>query len=72
MQENLNDEQQQIFNFIKTMLERQHAGTFFVEGQPGRGKSFLINALSSMWHANNRIVLIMASSALSAICYPQG
>ena len=25
-----------------------------------------------MWHANNRIVLIMASSALSAICYPQG
>jgi len=72
MQENLNDEQQRIFNFIKATLECRHAGTFFVEGRPGRGKSFLINALSSMWRANNHIVLIVASSALSAICYPRG
>ena len=45
---------------------------FFIEGQLGRGKTFLINALTAILHVKGNIILIVGTSALSAIAYPHG
>ncbi|KAF9232084.1 hypothetical protein BU15DRAFT_32498, partial [Melanogaster broomeanus] len=53
------------------VLHHEHR-MFFIEGRPGRGKTFLIKAFSSMLRAQHHIVLIVGSSALSAVAYPRG
>ncbi|KAG1838443.1 hypothetical protein DFJ58DRAFT_668368, partial [Suillus subalutaceus] len=50
---------------------RQHC-MFFVEGRPGRGKTFMVNALSSTLRAEGHIILIVGSSALCATAYKRG
>ncbi|KAG2155144.1 uncharacterized protein EDB93DRAFT_1070091, partial [Suillus bovinus] len=45
---------------------------FFFEGHLGRGKTFLVKALSSALRAQENIVLIVGSSALCATAYDRG
>ena len=44
----------------------------FLEGRPGRGKTFLLKALAAHIRGSGRIVLIVASSALAATLYEGG
>ncbi|KAG1904000.1 uncharacterized protein F5891DRAFT_896432, partial [Suillus fuscotomentosus] len=45
---------------------------FFVEGQPGRGKMYMVNALASTLRASGHIILIVGSSALCTTAYKRG
>jgi hypothetical protein len=45
---------------------------FFLEGKPGRGKMFVINAICTALRAENHIALIVGSSALAATLYEGG
>jgi RecG-like helicase len=44
----------------------------FVEGRPGHGKTFVLNAVASHVRGNNRIALIVGTSALAATLYEGG
>ncbi|KIJ32635.1 hypothetical protein M422DRAFT_265517 [Sphaerobolus stellatus SS14] len=48
---------------------QQNSCPIFLEGKPGRGKTFLINALASHIHSQGKIALIVATSALAASMY---
>ncbi|KAI5999012.1 hypothetical protein EDC04DRAFT_2909156 [Pisolithus marmoratus] len=67
----LNAKQMNIFSTIYDTATRGTTSGFmaFIEGRPGRGKTFLIRALASTLHANDHIILIVGTSALSAIAY---
>ena len=45
---------------------------FFVEGKPGRGKSFVVDAICNQLRGQKFIVLIVGSSALAATLYEGG
>jgi hypothetical protein len=45
---------------------------FFLEGKPGRGKTFVVNAICSALQADNHIALIVGSSVLVATLYEGG
>jgi hypothetical protein len=45
---------------------------FFLEGKPGRGKTFVVNAICTALRAENHIALIVGSSALAATLYEGG
>ncbi|KAI5991771.1 hypothetical protein EDC04DRAFT_2583255, partial [Pisolithus marmoratus] len=70
----LNAEQMNIFSTIYDTATRGTTSGFmaFIEGRPGRGKTFLIRALASTLRANDHIILIVGTSALSAIAYHRG
>jgi hypothetical protein len=58
--------------YLGTNSETAQNNMFFIEGRPGRGKTFMVNALSCMLHASGHIILIVGSSALCATAYPRG
>ncbi|KAG1871218.1 hypothetical protein DFJ58DRAFT_722647 [Suillus subalutaceus] len=68
----LNPEQRHIFDVICDGIDSRRDATFFIEGRPGHGKMFMINALSSTLRAAGHIVLIVGSSALYATAYRRG
>lgn len=72
MCEALNAEQRHIFDVICDGIDSRRNATFFVEGRPGRGKTFMINALSSTLWAAGHIVIVVGSSALCATAYRRG
>ena len=45
---------------------------FFIEGKPGRGKTFLVDALCSHLRSEGLIILIVGTSALAAALYERG
>lgn len=73
LQAQLNDEQRHVFDFIYDHIADENNSThqFFIEGRPGRGKTFLIQTLLSRYRAEVHIILIVGTSALSAIAYPR-
>ncbi|KAI5984822.1 PIF1-like helicase-domain-containing protein [Pisolithus albus] len=70
----LNDEQSRIFDTIHRSIFSHDSDCtmFFIEGRPGRGKTFLIKALTAVLRRDSHIVLIVGSSALSATAYQRG
>jgi len=68
----MNVQQAQIFNDIYNALQTDHPVHFFIEGKPGRGKMFLINALTNTLRAHDCIVLICGTSGLAATLYTHG
>jgi hypothetical protein len=72
----LNEEQSHVFQLLHDTIvthEAHRVNTmFFIEGRPGRGKTFLIRALTAALRAQSIIVLIVGTSALSAIAYHRG
>jgi len=73
----MNAEQRTAFNSIQLFVSEytEHhlpASPLFLEGQPGRGKTFLVDALCSLLRAQNKIVLIVGSSTLAATLYEGG
>lgn len=69
-----NDEQHAIFPVLIEAINNQHSPnrSFFIEGRPGRGKTFLIQALLAHCRAEQHIIIIVGTSALSAIAYTRG
>ena len=65
----LNDEQREIFTLFWNSIQQCRQTIAFVEGCPGRGKTFLINALCTALRAQQHIVLIVGTSTLSAISF---
>ena len=45
---------------------------FFLEGKPGQGKTFVVNAICNQLRGENHIVLVVGSSALAATLYDGG
>ena len=45
---------------------------FFLEGKPGRGKTFVVDSICCQLRAQNLIVLVVGSSALAATLYEGG
>ena len=46
--------------------------SLFLEGQPGRGKMFVVDTICSALRAHRHIVLVVGSSALAATLYEGG
>lgn len=62
-----------LYNVITTSDKNQRKETtFFVDGKPGRGKTFVLDALSCKLRSEGRIVLIVGTSALAATLYERG
>ena len=74
----MNVEQKRIFNDLIDCVNNYVAsGTndsppFFIEGKPGRGKTFVVNAICCRLRGNGHIVLVVGSSALAATLYEGG
>jgi hypothetical protein len=45
---------------------------FFIEGRPGRGKTFLVDAICSSLRSDGLIILIVGTTALAATLYERG
>ena len=73
-------EQQQFFNLMYSSItlhennpENHHTPQlFFIKGKPGRGKSFLADALTCKFCAKGKIVLVIGTSALAAALHKHG
>lgn len=74
----MTDEQKQVFLSVTTAVNtytqtrQPHLSPLFLEGQPGRGKTFVVDAVCSALRAHGTIVLIVGSSALAATLYEGG
>lgn len=70
----LTEEQCNIFDDImhSVLNEDPNHIMSFIEGCPGRGKTFLIQTILATLCADFHIVLVVGTSALSAIAYHQG
>ena len=53
-------------------IHKHRMSTFFIEGKPGRGKTFVANALATKLRSEGYIVLIVATTALAATLYERG
>jgi hypothetical protein len=72
----MNDEQHYLFlslynDIINTNPQTPFHPTF-IEGLPGRGKTFLVNAIVNRLRADGNIVLVVGTSALAASLYQRG
>jgi chromosomal replication initiation ATPase DnaA len=74
----MNTEQRNVFSRIVDSVHtyaRERSSNFppfFLEGKPGRGKTFVVNAICNRLRGENHIVLIVGSSALAATLYDGG
>ena len=72
----MNFEQHSLFSMIYTNIINNTYETpcppIFVEGRPGRGKTFLMNAIVNKLRSQGKIVLIVGTSALAASLYERG
>jgi hypothetical protein len=72
MCQQLNEEQRRIFDHIGNAIHSQRDCVVFIEGRPGRGKTFLVKAISCTLRSLGKIVLIVGSTALCATAYDCG
>lgn len=78
MEQQMTGEQRDIFHHAIDVVKghehdsRSVADPIFIEGKPGRGKTFLVDALCSKIRGEGNIILIVGSSALSAALYERG
>jgi hypothetical protein len=74
----MNAEQREVFDEVLAAVirHRDHPSfwplPFFVEGRPGRGKTFLADTLGCKLRSEGHIVLIVSTSALAATLYDGG
>jgi len=74
----MNSEQKNIFTSVVlsatsyAQLGNKCVHPVFVEGKPGRGKTFVVEAISNQLRGQKLIVLIVGSSALAATLYEGG
>ncbi|THH18147.1 hypothetical protein EW146_g2793 [Bondarzewia mesenterica] len=74
MYSSLTTDQRHIIDTISAVITHPHPQhtLFFIEGKPGRGKTYMVNALATALRSQSRIVLIIGTSALAATLYDRG
>lgn len=78
----MNTEQLTVFNMIWNTIitgttdtdshDTRNIQPVFLEGKPGRGKTFIVDAICSRLQSEGKIVLIVGTSALAAALYEHG
>ena len=68
----LNSEQRCIFSTIQTTIDKKLSQAYYIDGGPGRGKSFLLKTLVYYTRSISKIALCCASSGFVAVMYPGG
>jgi hypothetical protein len=68
----LNAEQLQIYEEVMSAIQEDRPLLAFVDGQAGRGKTFLVNVICDRVRSMNQIALPTATSAFAAQLYPGG
>jgi hypothetical protein len=72
----MNLEQQSLLSTIYNAITNLNPQTFFspifIEGRPGRGKTFLMNAIVNILRSEGKIILVVGTSALAASLYERG
>jgi hypothetical protein len=66
----MNSDQKGIFDHLLRQLDV--GGCYFIDGRAGRGKTFLIGAMCDRIRADERIVCVTGTTALSVIHYDRG
>lgn len=69
---NLNPDQHAAFNRITSAVINQTGEIFFLHGPGGTGKTYLYNTLCYHLHAQQKIVLCVASSGIAALLLQGG
>ena len=75
--ENLNHEQLEIYHHIITLCRRflrdnNLLNPIFIDGKAGRGKTYLVNAICNTLRSEGKIVVVVGTTALSALLYERG
>ena len=68
----LNLEQITVFNDLRNHIDNEIPGAFYLNGGPGRGRSFLLSTIASYTRGQGKIALCCASSGFVATMYPGG
>jgi predicted ATPase len=66
----MNSDQKGIFDHLLGQLDT--GGCYFIDGRAGRGKTFLMGAMCDRIRADERIVCVTGTTALSVIHYERG
>ena len=78
LKDNMNDEQHHIYDhLLQTVIQHEqdmqhYCLPAFIEGKPGRGKTYIINCLSCELRSLCLIVLIVGTTGLAATLYEGG
>uniref|UniRef100_A0A0R0KHB5 ATP-dependent DNA helicase n=2 Tax=Glycine subgen. Soja TaxID=1462606 RepID=A0A0R0KHB5_SOYBN len=68
----MTDEQASIYNQIVEAVNKDEGGMFFLYGYGGTGKTYIWKTLASSLRADNKIVIMMASSGIASLLLPGG
>ena len=68
----LNNEQSKIFNELVNAVQKNYSCPVYVNGGPGRGKTFLLSTLAAHLRSTGKIVLCCASTGFVAVMYAGG
>ena len=72
MEGKLNQEQREFVQCVQLKLNEKNGGAIFLNGQAGRGKTFVTVALLNLVRSTGSIALCCASAAIAATHYPGG
>ncbi|KAL5148491.1 ATP-dependent DNA helicase PIF1 [Glycine soja] len=68
----MTDEQASIYNQIVEAVNKDKGGMFFLYGYGGTGKTYIWKTLASSLRADNKIVIMVASSGIASLLFPRG
>uniref|UniRef100_A0A0R0EF43 ATP-dependent DNA helicase n=1 Tax=Glycine max TaxID=3847 RepID=A0A0R0EF43_SOYBN len=68
----MTEEQASIYNQIVEVVNKDEGGMFFLYGYGGTGKTYIWKTLASSLRANNKIVIMVASSDIASLLLPGG
>jgi len=66
------DQQAKIYNQIIQAVNKNEGGMFFLYGYEGTGKTFIWKTLAASLRADNKIVIMTASSSIASLLLPRG
>ncbi|KAL5124162.1 ATP-dependent DNA helicase PIF1 [Glycine soja] len=68
----MTDEQASIYNQIVEVVNKDEGDMFFLYGYGGTGKTYIWKTLASSLRADNKIVIMVASSGIASLLLPGG
>ncbi|KAL3019289.1 hypothetical protein AAZX31_05G075000 [Glycine max] len=68
----MTDEQTSIYNQIVEVVNKDERGMFFLYGYGGTGKTYIWKTLASSLRADNKIIIMVASSSIASLLLPGG
>ncbi|KAL5146780.1 DeSI-like protein [Glycine soja] len=66
------DQQAKIYNQIIQAVNKNEGGMFFLYGYGGTGKTFIWKTLAASLRADNKLVIMVASSGIASLLLPGG